>query len=127
MSTPLHMEETAMTEPSLRILTRRLDRLERENSWWRCVFAGCLIVSASMGLMGQDQPKQRVLEVERLVIRDSAGRVRVTLGPERQRDTDSTLLQFYGNDGKGYAFIGILNHKLGISSTLVLTANQNPS
>src|SRR5262249_3854574 len=30
-------------------------------------------------------------------------------------------------DGKGYAFIGILNHKLGISSTLVLTANQNPS
>ena len=80
-----------------------------------------------MVLMGQDQPKQRVLEVERLVIRDSAGRVRVTLGPERQKDTDSTLLQFYGNDGKGYAFIGILNHKLGISSTLVLTANQNPS
>jgi hypothetical protein len=60
-----------MTEPTLDTLTRRLDRLERENRLWK--LAGMLALTVA--LMGQTSPA-RVVEVEKLILRDASGRER---------------------------------------------------
>jgi len=89
------------------------------------MFGGYLIVTVSVVLMGQGQSRQQVVEAERLVIKDSGGRLRATLGPEGQKD--GTVLQFYGKDGKSYVSIGILVDSGGIATTLLLGANRNPT
>jgi hypothetical protein len=79
-------------------LTQRLDRLERESRRWK--LAACLSVlgMVAVALIGQAAPRYRIVEAEKFVLRDSAGRVRATLGaqssgpyrPTTQWDSSST-------------------------------------
>lgn len=78
-----------MQIPAPDAVTRRLDRLERENRRWRrLALASCLAV-ASIGLLGQSVApparsvgSSRVIEGERFMLRDAGGRVGATLGWE---------------------------------------------
>jgi len=63
-------------------LTRRLDRLERENRRLKLVGGLALLGMAALTVMGQTAPTSvaNTLEAERFVLRDGAGNVRATLG-----------------------------------------------
>jgi len=63
-------------------LTRRLDRLERENRRLKFVGALALLGLGALTVMGQTAPTSvaNTLEAERFVLRDNAGNVRATLG-----------------------------------------------
>ncbi len=63
-------------------LTRRLDRLERENRRLKVVGGLALLGMAALTVMGQTPPTSvaNTLEAERFVLRDNAGNVRATLG-----------------------------------------------
>ena len=74
-----------MTEPTLDTLTRRLDRLEGEVRRWRRAGPLLLAVVGALAVMGQALPKIRVVEAEKLILRDPDGKVRVILGSEWPR------------------------------------------
>jgi hypothetical protein len=63
-------------------LTRRLDRLERENRRLKLLGGLALLGVAAVTVMGQSTPAPvaNTLEAERFVLRDGAGNVRATLG-----------------------------------------------
>ncbi|MGH7386345.1 MAG: hypothetical protein ACREKG_14300, partial [Candidatus Rokuibacteriota bacterium] len=63
-------------------LTRRLDRLERENRRLKLLGALALLGLAALTVMGQTAATQVVntIEAERFVLRDGAGNARATLG-----------------------------------------------
>ena len=71
-----------MSEPVHDHLTRRLDRLERENRRLKLLGGLALIGVAALTVMGQTPPTPvaNTLEAERFVLRDHAGNVRATLG-----------------------------------------------
>jgi hypothetical protein len=76
-----------MTEPTLDVLTQRLDRLERENRWWRFGAFGTLAAAALLILVLIPQrpaaaPVPSLVEAQRIVIRDPGGKVRAVLGVE---------------------------------------------
>jgi Tfp pilus assembly protein PilN len=67
-----------MNELSIDGLTQRLDRLERENHWWRRIGVVVLIGVAAVVLMGQQ--RAQVVEAQRFLIRDPAsGKARAAL------------------------------------------------
>jgi len=63
-------------------LTRRLDRLERENRRLKLLGGLAMLGLAALTVMGQTAPTSvaNTLEAERFVLRDNAGNVRATLG-----------------------------------------------
>src|SRR3990172_7128596 len=63
-------------------IAERLDRLERENRWWKRVVIVILVIVGSVGLMGQTPSGRRVVEAERFVLKDADGRIRGVLGSE---------------------------------------------
>lgn len=125
-----------MSEATFSDLTRRFDRLERENRRWRaCAIVGGLLIGAMM-LMGQAPPRPapRVVEAERFVLRSPRGVMRAALevlngtspeGPVRlalyepggaiqvelaQRPYVGSGLRIFGGDGITLAdLIGIHN------------------
>src|SRR5262245_38819697 len=98
----------SMTEP-LDMLTERLERLERENGWWRRAATLALLVTGALALLGQASPRSRVVEAEKFVLKDSDGKVRAVLGREWANGRAPTLsevrltgvygLHLYGPDG----------------------------
>jgi hypothetical protein len=72
-----------MAEPTLDALTRRLDRLERENRRLKVVGVLALLGLVSVALMGQavlsDAP---IVEAQTFYVRDRVGKVRATLGAD---------------------------------------------
>lgn len=80
-----------MSDPNTAALARRLDRLERETSLWRLI----ALLLLAVGIMGQTGAA-RVMDVEKLVLRDPGGRERAVLhvtpaGPS---------LQFFNEQGR---------------------------
>ncbi|HYB71597.1 MAG TPA: hypothetical protein VEH80_13040, partial [Candidatus Bathyarchaeia archaeon] len=63
-------------------LTRRLERLERENRRLKLLGLLAAVGLASLTVMGQTAPTQvaNAVEAERFVLRDAGGHVRGTLG-----------------------------------------------
>jgi hypothetical protein len=61
-------------------LAQRLDRVERENRMMRRGGGLLVIVVSAVVLLGQAAPPPRVVEIERLVIRDAKGTTRAILG-----------------------------------------------
>ncbi len=57
----------------------RIERLERENRRLKLTGIAALVLMLAVVLMGQAQPS-RTLEANRIIVRDSAGRPRITLG-----------------------------------------------
>ena len=72
-----------MTEPTLDVLTQRLDRLERENRRLKILGVLALLGLISVALMGQamlsDAP---LVEAQTFYVRDKTGKVRAMLGAD---------------------------------------------
>jgi hypothetical protein len=71
--------EETMTIAEQIALPKRIDRLEAENRALKRFFMIGLLVAGCVVAMGQVNPK-RAVEAERIVVRDSQGRARITLG-----------------------------------------------
>ena len=89
-----------MTEPTLRSLTARLERLERESRRWRRATLLVLVGAAALAAMGQTPPHRlsKTLEAEEFVLRDGRGQVRASLG--MGQNPTATVLQIHGDNGK---------------------------
>jgi hypothetical protein len=89
-----------MTDPTLDDLTTRLERLERQGRRWKRTAFVVLLGAVALAVMGQ-APQHRLpksLEAEEFVLRDSRGQVRASLGTAQ--GSNSTVLQFHGENGK---------------------------
>jgi hypothetical protein len=60
-------------------LTRRIARLERTNRWLKLIGLGVVLISMALVSMGLGR-KPRTIEAEKIVILDSHGRARLTIG-----------------------------------------------
>jgi hypothetical protein len=96
-----------MSPATCELLTKRLDRLERELRWWRRGGLAAFLTLAALVTMGQILPGTKVLEAEKFVLRDSKGKVRAVLGnahhrvPARPDDLAGQYgLHFYGADDR---------------------------
>src|SRR5260370_3366732 len=89
----------AMTEHTLETLTRRLERLEGENRWLKCLTLMLLLGIAAAGLMGQTAPHRplRALEAEEFLLRDNRGQVRASLGTTQ--NPSAAVLQIHHENG----------------------------
>jgi hypothetical protein len=68
-----------MTEPTLDTLTRRLDRLERENRRWKLAGGLAALVVLVLAVMGQAGPRPRSVDAEEFILKDSSGKRRAVL------------------------------------------------
>ncbi len=74
-----------MNEPTIDNMVKRLDRLERENRWFRRMGAVVLVGITALVLMGQAQPNKvaKVVEAEKFVLRNGeSGKVLAELKGE---------------------------------------------
>lgn len=69
----------AGSEPTMEILTQRLDHLERQNRRWKRAAAALALGIATVVLMGQARTTKRVVEAEQFVLLDRAGKPRAVL------------------------------------------------
>jgi hypothetical protein len=71
-----------MKEPVGDQVMKRLERLEKENRWIKCIGAATLFGAVALLIMGQSKPDNiaKVVDAERFVVRDSSGAVRAVLG-----------------------------------------------
>jgi hypothetical protein len=95
----------ATDSPSLDAMARELARLERANRWWRHSAVLALLALAAIGVMGQVTPPSRVLEVEQLLLRDTTGRIRVSLSA---LEDDAIVLTFRDRLERDRLAIGLL-------------------
>lgn len=65
--------------PEVDMLTKRVGRLERENRLLKVIGIGCAIGMAVLLLVGADKTP-RTIEAEKIILRDSRGRARITIG-----------------------------------------------
>jgi hypothetical protein len=65
--------------PEVEMLTKRVGRLERENRFLKLIGIGCALGIAVLLLVGADKTP-RTIEAEKIILRDSQGRARVTIG-----------------------------------------------
>jgi hypothetical protein len=83
------------------------------------------MVAVSVVLMGQGQSKDKIIEAERIVLKDASGRLRATIGPEGSKN--GTMLEFCGKDGNRPVGLGILvDGENGMGSTFWLGSTPNP-
>lgn len=85
------MMSLAIASPRLDAMARELARLEQANRWWRRSTVLALLAMTAIGLMGQVMPPSRVLEVEQPLLRDTTGRIRVSLSA---LEDDAVVLTF---------------------------------
>jgi hypothetical protein len=77
---------------TLDALTERVSRLERENRLMRRFAAGLLLLAASGGMLAANAGRHaRLLEAERLVIKDSSGTPRAAFGLTRSGQPELVL------------------------------------
>ncbi len=65
--------------PEVEMLTKRVGRLERENRLLKLIGIGCALGVTVLLLVGADKTP-RTIEAEKIILRDSQGRARVTIG-----------------------------------------------
>jgi len=77
-----------MNEPTMETLARRLDRVERENRWFKKAGVVALALIAGVVLMGQATGGKvaKVIEAEEFVVRDQKGKMRAWLGTSEARE-----------------------------------------
>ncbi len=95
-----------MDEPTMDNVLRRLDRVERENRWLKCMGALALIGAAALVIMGQAKPSSvaKLVEAEKFVVRDAGGGVGAVLGVT----TDGNLgLEIRDKGGKAGVTLGM--------------------
>ncbi len=97
-----------MDGPTVQALTQRLERLERENRRLKRAGALALLLAGGVFLMGQSLPASRVVEAEKLVIRDTTGKARVVLGDvATAADASAPLygVALYDTEGTANAYL----------------------
>ncbi len=96
-----------MNEPVTGSVSERITRLERENRRLKRTGAAVLVGLAALAVMGQARPNvARLIETERVVVRDLSGRTRAALG--------------LAPDGSAGLALADANGKLRASLTLAL-------
>ncbi|MFQ5851706.1 MAG: hypothetical protein ACE5JU_14120 [Candidatus Binatia bacterium] len=115
-----------MNEPTLDTLKQRIDRLERENHWWKRLATIGFVGMAALMLMGQTLSNSRTVEAERFILRDANGTRRAELGIGKEEG--NALLEFYGKDGKqSLVLLGVLADKSKTVGTILsLGSKENP-
>jgi hypothetical protein len=63
-------------------ILRRIDRLERQNRWFKRAGLAVLALGAAIAVMGQARPSHTSIKGEEFVVVDAEGRTRATLGME---------------------------------------------
>lgn len=86
-------------------LARRVERLERAQRRWRRLATGMALSLAAVALMGQ-KPAPRVVEAERFILRDAAGRARAELVVDGEQ---SVALRFKDADSMPRLSLGTEN------------------
>ena len=117
---------------ALDLTIARVERLERAQRLWRRVAAGAVLGLAAVALMGQ-KPAPRIVEAERFILRDAAGRVRAELGVDseasvalRFRDADSMPRLSIGTENG--ASVVVLNEQGGkVRAGLVTLSHGAPA
>ena len=98
-----------MAEPTISELETRLNHLERDNRWlkWGLALNGIvwivgLIFFGIFTTSHSGTAMTRVIEAERLLIKDSAGKVRAILGQEEDADSPEPRygIFIYSKDGE---------------------------
>ena len=82
-------------------LASRLERIEKENRWWRTWIVS-LLLPICLVVMGQ--ANRRVVEAESFVLRDAAGIKRAELAMGQ----DNAALYFFGLRGQQSSFLSFL-------------------
>lgn len=93
-----------MNDPTLESLRARLDRLERHNRYLK--LAGALLLTGMLVSGAMAQGFSPVVEAERLVLKDRAGRARAAFG---LAGDGSPVLSFNDEDGMTRLLLGIVN------------------
>ena len=100
-----------MVEPTMKTLTRRLERVERENRGLKRAGAVILAVMLALVLMGH-VVGEKVVEAERFVLLDSSGQPRAVLAVAK----GGSGLYLYDNKGKLRAgLVGGVADETGLS------------
>jgi hypothetical protein len=86
-------------------LAGRVERLEQAQRRWRRLAAGAVMGLAAVALMGQ-KPAPRIVEAERFILRDAAGRVRAELAVDTEQ---SVALRFRDVDNLPRLSVGTEN------------------
>ena len=94
-----------MTEVIDLTLARRVERLERAQRRWRRLATLSVLGMVALALMGQ-KPAPRIVEAERFVLRDAAGRVRAELVVDGEQ---SVALRFKDADSMPRLSVGTEN------------------
>jgi hypothetical protein len=94
-----------MSEPSDVLIGQRVERLERAQRRWQRVAVGAVLGLVAVAVMGQ-KPAPRVVEAERFILRDAAGRIRAELGVDTEQ---SVALRFRDADNLPRLSIGTEN------------------
>ena len=84
-------------------IEERLERLEKQNRRMKLVGGSVLVVAAALIVMACASPAPKALEGEELIIRDSDGKRRATIGVTE----DGSLLFFDDERGKRRAVLGV--------------------
>lgn len=111
--------------PEYRELQQRLAKLEKQNRTFRRTAIALLVAVGAVLLMGQAAPKHRVIEAEKFVLTDAAGRMRANLSTNEGRtmlmlyalhgdsglqlsvdDKDNPVIMFHGKKGEPNAALG---------------------
>ena len=128
-----------MSEHQIDHVTQRLDRLERENWYWKRATILLLIFISLTLLMGQGPVNwPRVIEAERFVLKDRDGNIRGVWGQAFISNTPSDRAVFGGNyglhlyDGEKRYLVGLYYQDEGLADkqirgTLELRAKNTPT
>jgi hypothetical protein len=117
---------------ALELTIARVERLERAQRRWQRLAAGAVLSLAAVGLMGQ-KPAPRVVEAERFLLKDAAGRTRAELVVDseqsvalRFRDADTMPRLSIGTENG--ASVLVLNEQGGkVRAGLVTLAQGSPA
>jgi hypothetical protein len=86
-------------------LAHRVAQLERAQRRWRRLAMGAVVGLMGVVLMGQ-KPAPRIVEAERFILRDAAGRIRAELGVDAEQ---SVALRFRDADSMPRLSVGTEN------------------
>jgi hypothetical protein len=99
----------AKHEADLASVSKRLDKMERQNRLMKCALAAGLLFAGAATLMGGQQ-KAKTGEPENFVLRDEKGTERLWLGMAK----DGPVLRFRDEGGKESLWLGVTKHTPGL-------------
>ena len=94
-----------MNRPGTESVTRRLDRVERDNRRLKLAVGMLMAGLGAMTLLGAAGRHGPVIEAEQFIVKDDAGRLRLALGARHQSGLPG--LVFYDKDGDANVLLNL--------------------